>query len=84
MLFYERLILEEGTMEKLKFKQIMSLTLTLFAIFRGRQYGFSARYGTAGRRKLLAGFDWFHINRCRYCFYLALLRLFWWVMKLRI
>jgi len=33
MLFYERLILEEGTMEKLKFKQIMSLTLTLFAIF---------------------------------------------------
>ena len=35
MLFYERLILEEGTMEKLKFKQIMSLTLTLFAIFFG-------------------------------------------------
>ncbi len=40
MLFYERLILEEGTMEKLKFKQIMSLTLTLFAIFSGQAIWF--------------------------------------------
>ena len=50
-------------MEKLKFKQIMSLTLTLFAIFFGAgNMIFPPAMGQ------LAGFNRFYTNRCRYCF----------------
>lgn len=60
----------------------MTLSLTYLLFFSGQQYGFSAAMDQLAG-EIMAGFDLVLLTM-QVLLYLALLRLFWWVMKLRI